>query len=158
MPVTLSVKGLVETQRKLEQAIADLHGAPMKDGMRKATLLVEGDAKRLAPVDQGLLRASIASELRTEGVGGRDVVGVVGSAKSYAAVMEVGSKPHWPPISALQAWADRHGVSAFVVARAIARRGTKPRLYLQTAFEQNQQKIEDLIGQAVSGIVDKANQ
>lgn len=56
-------------------------------------------------------------------------------ADSYAAVIEFGSKPHWPPISALEGWADRHGIPAYLVARKIAREGTKPRPYWQPAFE-----------------------
>jgi hypothetical protein len=41
---------------------ADLHGEPMLQGMRNATLLVTRDAKRFAPVDTGRLRASITPD------------------------------------------------------------------------------------------------
>lgn len=156
--MNLSVRGLIEVQRNLERAAAELHGEQMLAGMKKAALLVEGDAKRNAPVDMGLLRASITHEIRTEGAGGRTVTGVVGSNKTYAAAMELGSRPHWPPVEALQVWARRHGMDAFLVARAISRRGTKPRLYLQRAFESNKPRIVDILGQAVSGVVRKANQ
>lgn len=43
------------------------------------------------------------------------------------ASVEAGSRPHWPPWgpgSALAAWANRKGIPPFLVARAIARRGT----------------------------------
>jgi hypothetical protein len=152
----VSVTGLEETKAKLEQVAADVVGQPMMDGMHRATLLVERDAKKNAPSDLGILRASIASEVRVEGLMAKSVTGVVGSNKTYAAAMELGSRPHWPPIGAIEAWARRHHMSAFLVARAIARRGTKPRLYLQRAFESNKPEIVSILGQSVSGIVRKA--
>lgn len=160
MPIDIAVKGLIETQRNLEQAAADLHGEPMLKAMREATLLVERDAKRLAPVDRGGLRQSISSEVRVESVNGHadSVTGVVGSNKTYAAAVELGSKPHFPPISAIEAWAERRGLNAFLVARAISRRGTLPRRFLQGAFEKNKPLILRKIGEGVSGIVQKANQ
>lgn len=160
MPIDIAVKGLIETQRNLEQAAADLHGEPMLKAMREATLLVERDAKRLAPVDRGGLRQSISSEVRVESVNGHadSVTGVVGSNKTYAAAVELGSKPHFPPISAIEAWAERRGLNAFLVARAISRRGTLPRRFLQGAFEKNKPLILRKIGDGVSAIVQKANQ
>lgn len=160
MPIDIAVKGLIETQRNLEQAAADLHGEPMLKAMREATLLVERDAKRLAPVDRGGLRQSISSEVRVESVNGHadSVTGVVGSNKTYAAAVELGSKPHFPPISAIEAWAERRGLNAFLVARAISRRGTLPRRFLQGAFDKNKPLILRKIGEGVSGIVQKANQ
>lgn len=157
MPVDITVRGLIETQRNLEQAAADIHGQPMMDAMHKATLIVEADAKRNAPVDTGRLRASIVSEVRVESSAAKTVQGVVGSNVSYAAAMELGSRPHWPPIGAIQTWADRHGLSAFLVARAISRHGTKPRLYLQRALDSNRTRIVDLLGEGVRTIVAKAN-
>lgn len=152
MPIDYEVRGLIETQRKMEQVVRDLHGAPMLDAMRSAVLLVDRDAKKGAPVDTGRLRASITPEVRTQG---NDVLGVVGSNVEYAPFVELGTKPHWPPISALEVWARRHGTSAFVVARAVARHGTKPKKYLQNAFIKNAVAIQRKIGDGVAGIVNK---
>ena len=58
------IKELQETQRNLEQAVKDLEGPPMLEGMREATLVVQRDAKINAPVDTGRLRASITPESR----------------------------------------------------------------------------------------------
>lgn len=156
MPVKISaeVKGLKETQRNLEQAVRDLRGTPMLNAMRDATLYVTRDAKVNAPVDTGRLRASITPEVRTQG---ETIEGVVGSNVTYAPYVELGTRPHWPPIAALEVWARRHHTSAFLVARAIAQRGTPAKQYLQKAFDANKDKIEKRIGQAVEGIVKKAN-
>lgn len=146
------INGLLEAQQKLEQVAADLYGAPMLDAMRQSAMLVTNDAKVFAPVDTGRLRSSITPEVRSEG---RSVLGVVGSNVHYAPYQETGTRPHWPPIGALETWARRHGTSAFLVARAIARRGTKGKRYLQRAFDKNADRIRQMIGKAVSEIVSK---
>lgn len=63
-------------------------------------------------------------------------------ADKYAAVQEYGSKPHWPPISALEGWAQRHGIPAFLVARKIATEGTKPRPFWQPTWEETKAHVE----------------
>lgn len=157
MPAKISaeIKGLKETQRNLEQAVRDLHGTPILNAMRDATLLITRDAKKNAPVDTGRLRASITPEVTTTG---ETVQGVVGSNVKYAPYVELGTRPHWPPIAALEVWARRHHTSAFLVARAIAQRGTPAREYLQHAFADNKDKIEARFNKAIEGIVKSANQ
>lgn len=81
----VEIQGLKETQARMEQIVADLHGAPFLQGMHDATLLVTRDAKRFAPVDTGRLRASIVPEVRASGSG---VVGVVGSNVKYACIFD----------------------------------------------------------------------
>jgi phage gpG-like protein len=152
MVASLEIRGLVETQRKLEQTVADLQGEELLSGMRRATLLVQRDAKRLSPVDTGRLRASIVPEIRQRG---NTIQGVVGSNVIYAAAAELGSRPHYPPISALQTWASRHGMNAYVLQRAIGRRGTKAHRFFQQSFAQNRDRIVELIGDSVARIINK---
>lgn len=164
MPATnaelkLEIQGMREFQEKCEQVVKDLQGNDMLDAMRRATLLVQRDAKILAPVDSGRLRASIIPEIRAEG---REVLGVVGSNVVYAPYMELGTgiyaggKPYFPPPEALERWASRHGSTGYLVALAIYKAGgLKPRKFLQQAIENNQQRIHDLVGDAVGKIVQK---
>lgn len=44
--------------------------------------------------------------------------------------------PHFPPIAAVQGWADRHGIPAYLVARAISRNGTPIVPFLRQALEE----------------------
>jgi len=153
MPIdNIQVRGLIEAQAKLDQVVRDLRGEAMLSAMRESTLLVTRSAKKYAPVDTGRLRASITPEVRRSGV---QILGVVGSNVQYAAAVELGSKPHFPPVAALETWARRKGLNPYLVARAISRRGTKPRRYLQRAFEDNRQRIINKIDGAVGRIVDK---
>lgn len=85
--VSLEVQGLQETQAKMEQMIDDLQGPPMVNSMREATLLVTRDAKILAPVDTGRLRASILPRVTVRKFP-RRVEGIVGSRVEYAPFQE----------------------------------------------------------------------
>ncbi len=85
--VRLEVEGLEETQRKMEQMIADLQGPPLENAMRDATLLVTRDAKILSPVDTGRLRASILPRVIVKKFPPA-VQGVVGSRVEYAPFQE----------------------------------------------------------------------
>lgn len=68
--------------------------AQLKQGMIKACLLVEGDAKRNCPVDTGRLRASITNRLEVEE---KQLVGIVGTNVEYASYVEFGtSNPKYP--------------------------------------------------------------
>ena len=146
----MEIRGLKEAQKDMERIVKDLHGRPMLDAMRDATMAVQRDAKRLAPVDTGALRSSITPEVKSEN---DTLVGVVGSNLIYAPFVELGTRPHWPPIASLTTWARRHGTSAYVVARAIATRGTKAVKYLERAFQQNAQYIHRKLEQAADKIM-----
>jgi HK97 gp10 family phage protein len=150
--IAVEIKGLQELQRKAEQVVKDLGGAPLLNAMRDSVLMIERDAKILAPVDTGRLRASITPAVRSA-VGG--IQGVVGSNVTYAPYQEFGTKPHWPPVSALETWARRHHTSAFLVARSIAMKGTKARKYLQGAIEKNKAAIQRKFEGTIQVIVNK---
>ncbi len=176
MPATIKVelRNAIEVQRNMERMVRELHGAPVLQAMRDATLLVQRDARKLAPVDRGPLRASITPEVRQHAA---TITGVVGSNLKYAAATEFGSKPHWAPFEAILGWVHRKGFAGTFsvqtrrrlgrlaqqldedrpLARAIwvhiARHGTKAHPFLVPAFEQNRGRIKELFERAVRGIV-----
>lgn len=150
--LSAQIQGWVEAQAKMDQVVRDIRGEEMQQSYRAAALLVSNDAKRLAPVDRGGLRASITPDVRQDG---NVTMGIVGSNLVNAPYMETGTRPFWPPLAALQVWARRHGTSAYVVARAIARRGIQGRRYLQRAFDNNKSEVMRILERGVKGIVDK---
>lgn len=168
--ISAEIKGLKETQRNLEKAVSDLRGTPVLNAMRDATLLVERDAKRglvgyqspsVGGVNTGRVRASITPEVKTQGA---EVVGVVGSNVKYAPYVEFDTKPHWPYDKTVSKenqpivlWARRHHADPFLVARAISRRGTIGKHFLQKAFDGNKGKIEGYFQKAVKKITEDAN-
>lgn len=84
---------------------------------------VEVAAKQRCPVDEGQVRASSKIEMR-DGANGAE--GSLTFTAPHSLFVHEDTKPHWPPIQALEKWARRHGFpNAFLVARAIALHGTK---------------------------------
>jgi len=153
------MRGAEEVARNIAGMAEALSGPPMEQNMLQAATLVSGDARRDAPVDEGLLRASLLPEVRHDG---NVVEGAAGSRVVYAPFMELGTGSpagnppvNFPPPSALETWARRHGAaSGYVVARAIWRRGgLEPRKFLQNALVKNTERIIAMIGQFVSRLI-----
>ena len=172
--ISTEVKGLNELKQKMEQVAEDIHGKPMVNSMRKATLLVTRSAKlnlskpttgvKYPTVNSGQLRNSITPEIYTQ----RNILrGVVGSNLVHAPYMEFGTGTfagkgrHVPPIYVLEKWVkqkNRGGkkLNAYVVQQAIARRGgLVPRRYLQRAVEDNTNQIQEMFENTVKIIVNK---
>jgi len=126
-----------EITKTLPQLPQRLRNAIVK-AMRESAVLVQSYAKLYAPVFRGLLRVSISQNVSEEG---SRITGEVGSGLAYASVVEEGRNP-WPgamppPSGDLKAWARRKLGDerlAFVVARAIKRRGFRAQPYLRPAL------------------------
>jgi len=140
----MDVEGVEEVQRKMEQVVRDLGGAPVVNAMRDCTLKVQRDAKILAPVDTGRLRASIFPEVRTH----TEVIeGVVGSNVTYAPYQELGTGIYAGPEASF--------AGSFAVMGALgAKGGIRPRRFLARALERNREFIkhtwEGITGRIVS--------
>lgn len=153
MPIDgAEVKGLLETQRKLEQAAADLHGEPLRQGMREATLRVQRAAQEEVPVDTARLKNSITSRVIGES---KSVSGVVGTKVKYAARVEFGDGPHEPEMGPLGQWARRNGADVNAVANKIRASGTRAQPYMQPAAKAQEGAVVKIIENSVKGIVDQ---
>lgn len=178
-PINLELKNLRETQKATVQLIKDLQGPEMVRAMAKATLLIQGTARKEAKENLGHWRASITPSVSMSG----DVVeGIVGSNLEHGIYADLDCRPHWPPIRPIQEWVHQKRLAgtyrisyrnggrvvtqqrtgnaltqywedrwvAFLVARKIASRGTRGDHALEKGLEQNITAIENLIGQAVA--------
>lgn len=116
------------------QALAELAvnpNGPVMTDLLKRGLRVQTRAKQLCPVDEGRLRSSIQIGFGSDSRG-RFVK--IGTDVDYAIYVHEGTRPHFPPVLALGGWANRHGINAFLVARAISRHGTRPHPFLRDAL------------------------
>lgn len=124
-------------QRKLRDP--EFVRGPLRQFLTRSVVLLEGEVKKETPVDTGRLRASITHKVEP-------FRAIVGTNVTYAPHVEFGTKPHWPPLAAMQPWAQRHGFpagrqGAFLVARAIARRGTRARRMFQKGVAASRPRI-----------------
>ena len=72
------------------------------------------------------------------------------STDRYAIFVEEDTRPHFPPIQALQGWADRHDIPVYAVAQKIARDGTRGIGMVDKEFNtviSNAQKTANKIGE-----------
>lgn len=143
-----------QTQRLLTQGGEVVHQAIVA-GMDLTVQAVEAVVAERTPVDQGTLRASIYGRVVDQWP---RIDGVVGSPLVYAEPVELGSRPHWPPPSAIQGWVHRKfGLAgremvrvAFLVARAISRRGTRGHFMFRQGLQYGERVGPQLIGQLVA--------
>lgn len=127
----IEVSGLEDIKRKLTGGgpfRRNLLSGPLRTGLQRIGQGGELLAKREVPVDTGDTRRGL-----THQVDQKDPPEFVriGSDKQVARYVhgdfdepKTRSKPHFPPIAALEGWARRHGIPVFAVQRAIGRRGT----------------------------------
>jgi hypothetical protein len=148
MPIDVTIKGF----RGFRQALEDPRLLrEMRDSVNRIGAVAERAIKLNAPVDTGRLRNSVGMISRLSGL-----QATVATNVKYARPVNDGSVPHFPPVAALNPWARRHGIPAFLVARAISRRGTKATKFFTNGVEKAQQfagvEIRDL-GRAIVRIL-----
>ncbi len=144
----ITLQGNKEIQDALSKGTKKFR-EPVRRFLDRSVKQVEAKAKEKAPVDRGRLRSSIRSFTRQV----PQPRGIVRAGVPYAPYVEFGTRPHWPPLSAMQPWARRHGfpagrVGAFLVARAIARHGTKPQPYMEPALKESEDDINKFLDMA----------
>lgn len=121
----------------------------------EADALLLREVKERTPRASGTLRSSALAVERVTGPFG--VEGLVGSPLNYAAPVELGTKPHFPPVDALVDWVktklgiqeekEARGV-AFLVARKISREGTKGAAMFGEALGDMQPQVEAIFVRA----------
>jgi HK97 gp10 family phage protein len=122
--------------------------------VRQIVEAVASEARERTPVNTGILRASIGTDVSLGTAAGVLVRGSVftGSQAPYAPYVEEGTAPHWAPIGPLKLWARRvlgNERAAYAVQRAIARRGTRGRHMFRDAMAAVRPRMEGILRQAI---------
>jgi hypothetical protein len=151
--IKLSLPTVAQLQAAFKQA-PQVTISAMLAAMTEATLLLEREAKELMPTASGMTRASISSDAFITPVG---VIGITASNQPSAAFVELGTRPHMPPIAPIQRWVqDRLGITgaegkrvAWLVARKIARQGTKPQKIFERTLQANEGQLVAIFEGAV---------
>lgn len=149
----IDVQGMKELEAQLARnprvVLEELEAA-----VTEADLLLEREVKENMPTAHGTLRASVFHE---ETVGDANVIGLVGTPLNYAVPVELGTKPHFPPVDALIDWVKvKFGISsdkeargaAFLVARKISRVGTKEQRPFGRAFQAAESQVRAIFDRA----------
>lgn len=137
LSVKVSQKKIREGSEIVDQKMTIAGIALVSEGAR--------GSKLLAPVNQGNLRDSIRSEWQ-----GRQ--GRWWSDAPHAPYVELGTRPHWPPIEPLKEWA-RFVLGdedlGYAVAASIARNGTKAQPFMRPSADDIRKRARSIIRRVV---------
>lgn len=137
-----------------ERAVAALTG-----GVTESTLLLERETKERTP--RGATHALEQSiSARPAQVSPEAVVGSIGSSQPHALHVELGTKPHMPPVDPLVDWVKaKFGVDpeeaeriAWGVARKIAAKGTEGQHMFANALADNEGQIAAIFERHIQGL------
>lgn len=141
MQIDVRIEGLEKLQAGIASGPATL-ATEVRTAMTAGSLLIEGSARSLAGKDTGRNAGSITHNISG---GGANLTSKIGPSTAYGYYAEKGRKPgRMPPISAIEGWANRHGINPYVLAKSIARKGTKPHPYMVPAFNNNVGRVTAL--------------
>lgn len=132
----------------------------LRAAMNASVLQVKGAILPLVPVNQGFLRQGVQTSVIGEMV---DLRGRIFDPITYALPVEEGTRPHFPPLAPLMRWAQlKLGVSekesrsvAFLIARAISRRGTKAVRFFAQAWQATKGQVSERFAKARARIIER---
>lgn len=149
---------------ELQRLEAQLLQAPeavrdeLSRAVTEADVMLANAAAELTPRASGLLQKSL---YHVEKVNGLAVEGFIGSALNYVAPVELGTKPHFPPLEPLIDWvktrlqvaeSEARGV-AFLVARKIARKGTEGARMFEQTLDSHRGQVDEIFRRAQERIL-----
>ena len=128
---------------------AQVMDAALGQAARTLSLLADAEVTRRTPVDRGQLRGAWQPSVDRQG---RTWRAVVTNPLVYAGPVDMGQRPHWPPIAPLEAWGRRvlgkRGLG-YVLARKIARHGTKPVHMVKHGLEAVRGRAQAIVAAAL---------
>ncbi|MGD0020827.1 MAG: hypothetical protein ABSC54_00845 [Smithellaceae bacterium] len=153
--VKTDIKGLQQLSKDFPEASQQARFGRITE----ALLFLEGAVKQATPVGAGPihLRDTIFSKVDN----GEPVEGILGTPAVYGLPVEMGARPHFPPVEPIQFWVEQKlGYSgkeaasvAFLIARAISKRGTKGYGMFSKTFEQNEAKVISILNSIPADII-----
>lgn len=122
----------------------------LNTAIKKATLVLEWEAKRESPVDRGQLRSNFLTKHY-------DLKSVLYNPTKYAEFVQFGTRPHTPPREPIKQYAERKWIPAFALWYSIKRRGTKANDFLGRAVRQSETKIDRILWNTLNTLINKLN-
>jgi len=149
--------------RDLEQLTKKYPEASRKARIAKLTealLLLEREIIERTPRGAGPIH--LADTIHSDvGVSGKKVWGITGTPVEHGEPVELGTRPHFPPTGPIQHWVERKlGITgkeaasvAFLIARAISKRGTKGAHMFEGGFEAAEARVVRMLEEIPAEII-----
>lgn len=151
MSITVKTKGLDELQKRFANSpkVVQKYSQP---AMQSSVDLVRRNIAPLTPSATGTLRGSLEGQVRGMGTHIKGLV-QAGKFKPYFAVQEYGRKSKkFPNVNSIAANMGLDKNAAYLVARAIARRGTTGYKYMQRGWDKSQKAVNQFFREAIHKI------
>lgn len=133
MKVTVDLIG----EKELDQALKKMGEEKRREIKREvyaSGVDVQTEAKEKLKETGAWDLGNLANTIIVDPVKG-GMIAEVGPTAPYGPYVEGGTRPHFPPLDALEGWARRHGFeSAWPICKVIAERGLPARPFLLPAF------------------------
>ena len=114
----VDAKDLAGLREKL--ATGEFALGPARKFVARSAMQMRVEIRARTPINLGHLHSSIAVAIEDEGL-----TGIVGSNLNYAPHVEFGTRPHYPPLAAIQAWVHSKGLAGRVSVKTKRRLGNK---------------------------------
>ena len=144
MKTTITLTMSPQLRRNLSPSYAV--GRPLRMYLDWATKLIRDEGRKEAPKDLGEMRRShtaIVDSAAIPGWGRMEVQAVGKRGAPYPIFVHEGTRPHFPPVEAIRGWAERHGIDPWVLARSIAKKGTKANPWLERTLTKVMPQLMD---------------
>ena len=128
--------------------------------LTEALLLLEREIVERTPRGAGPIH--LADTIHSDASAkGQRVSGIVGTPAQYGEPVEFGTRPHWPPKGPVQHWVERVlGITgreaasvAFLICRAIAKRGTKGAHMFETGWMDAESRVMSILDEIPEEII-----
>jgi HK97 gp10 family phage protein len=146
---SIQIKGLDELSQKFGSSEKALDGY-LQQAMDRSTREVKKNVRQEITdkkiSNQGELRKSVNVYESTP------FRGVVAVGEKYGLYVEKGTRPHRPPVGPLERWAKtklQQSGLGFVIARKIAREGTKANPFVKPAYKKSIRFVQDQFKEAI---------
>lgn len=160
MKVEIALQGFAELAALWQQA-PELVQQEMVAAAEESSMLLQREVVERTPQGASAgsgLSGSILAQPVTFFEG--DVVSLVGTSLNYAMPVELGTKPHFPPLQPLTEWAqvvlgldgEEAEAAALAIARKISHHGTEGKFMFRDGFKASEPYIKQRFGRALAQI------
>jgi hypothetical protein len=151
---TATVEGGAALRSRFDSAEGKIRAQVVKDLNRYGVTLAS-NLRAGEPADTGNMRKQTRSFPATAS----DPYVTIRAGAIYTTMQDEGTKPHFPPPAALLGWAKRHPykdyspeASAFLVARAISKRGNKAKHFIPPVVTPAKAEVVRLMQSSLSAV------
>jgi hypothetical protein len=126
----------------------------IQQALKDASALIWRLTIEKAPTSTGTLKKSINRDLFP-------TYAKIYPTVKYGIYVHEGTRPHWPPLielkpgGSLYRWAQKKGIPVFLVARAIARKGTKAQPWMANIADNQKDAVEQIFLNELAKVVEK---